>query len=186
MKKENFTIKSVRLAKGVFTVKYVETYEIDGRIYHDNKTLETALCPHGDLISYLTQLKPCLIATYRLNQVDVLEKTDVLDLTPVQRQALIDTYKEINSSVDVYGISFSGIGDKEGVTITGAMSGEKNTRLAMKSGRIVFNNDTFGFEGDVEEICSKIKDETFEYLYNGKYSNDQQASIEFEDEPEDE
>ena len=65
-------------------------------------------------------------------------------------------------------MSFSGQDDNVGVVLTGLFTVSNNQKTAIKSPRLKFNTETFGFEEELEEIAADIETEVYAFLFKGK------------------
>lgn len=170
--RENFSLKKVKLlndSRGL-NVDY-SMIQKDGALSSNEKiNIESHFAPHPDLTNSIEQL-----SEYAVKSCGLLKAVN--DSKANEFNKYLNRIKE-----DFYpsGISLSGSEEKLGAIITGIWNCHDNYKIALNTPRIILSGEGFGFEEELSELITKIEDEVYSYLFEGKKA---QLSLmdEFED-----
>lgn len=182
MERDNFKLKHVSVNKknGLDVTYSEQVKEQDG----DHEVEFTCSHPghrHPDFDKALKKLVPFLAKNYHVTDATEKLLSEIKQEIIPGDKKIVDRLKEIQkdllSKVTVTGISISGEEQFRGVIISGKIEGF-NSNSAMNTTRVVFAQDSLGFEKEVETLCNTIEDEVFEYLTENKRS---QLELEFSD-----
>lgn len=102
--------------------------------------------------------------------------TSFLSITDGKELGLTDAKKKIArayadlllAKIDVRGISWSGQDENVGIVITSVYETPNGLKTCINTPRIKIAQTSFGFEEELEEIADAIKEEVYEFLFNGK------------------
>lgn len=102
--------------------------------------------------------------------------TSFLTITDGKELGLTDTKKEIArkyaegllQKIDVRGLSWSGSDENAAIIITSVYETPNGLKTCINTPRIKIAQSSFGFEEELEEIADAIKEEVYEFLFNGK------------------
>jgi hypothetical protein len=180
MKREKFILNSVKVNKkeGLDIVYSEFTNEEDGE-HEVPFTCEHPGRRHPDFDKALKKLVPFLAKTYHVTDATEKLLSEIKQEITPGNEKIVSRLKEIQkdllSKVTVTGISISGEEQFRGVIISGKIEGF-NSNSAMNTTRVVFAQDSLGFEKEVEEIVDVIEEEVFQYLTKNKRA---QLELEF-------
>jgi hypothetical protein len=79
-----------------------------------------------------------------------------------------EPYHDLLRKVRITGIHLSGENENEGVIVTAALTTESKMVVAMSTHRLRFADDIYGFEEELHELVTKIAEESFKYIFQGK------------------
>jgi hypothetical protein len=161
--KETFNLVSFKLTdKGADVVHKEENGDLTG-----NDTINAKEKPHQDLIDALDELK-----IYYADKIGLLKgwdfahkncKAAAKDNCDAGRQKVLD-------DITMKGISFDGEGDLAGVNLKGYVQFPVKGGSGIPSGKISFNENVLGYEGEVKELALALKDEIYQYRFKGKFA----------------
>ena len=86
-----------------------------------------------------------------------------------------------DSAFAVTGASFKGEAEAAGLNVMGRFATESGKEIGLSTHRMLFTEEVYGFEHELEEIRENIEVEAYEYIYEGKSS---QGTLDFKDEEE--
>lgn len=168
---QHFDLRKVKIDKNGANVDHHEGGSDAGIV---SKIGETT--PHPDLQKSLDALKAIMA-----RRLGLLEGTDIAreiskgDLA--KYELALNREKEIINRCNVNGLTFTGSGDKFGVMITGSVLLPISGSVGLAVSKIAFNEDSLGYEKEVEQLCEKVKVEVYAYRFQNKKA---QLDIEFE------
>lgn len=183
MKKEDFTLRKIKLSGGAVEVDYTQTIT-HGAVIQEVETSERRLrSPHPDLTKSLQLLGTFVARATHLDALDIArgfgenggKATKEVKLLLEQMQ---QRQSEILDSIDVRGVSIKGQDDKMTIVITSVVSC-KNQSFTLNTPRIVLGRNIYGCEVAIAESIDELSDEVYQYLFAGKEA---QMQMEF-DEP---
>jgi len=166
----SFKLEKVKTIKGGgLEISYEVEDVIGSEAYHDKDNKKSTKVPHPDLTSQLNLLIPMLARVYHFTFIrDVISDSE-FKAKPEQSRFAEKALQEIMERIKVTGVAISGQDENKGIIITGTFNCDQvNIKTAINSHRIKFNSTTYGFEEGLEEIVTKLTDEVFEYLFEGK------------------
>ena len=135
---------------------------VDGNL---GGNLDNDALPHPDLLELLKGLKPYLLKSLRIQQ---LHDTAVKYLKGDQKKKFLEDWKEIEDTLEITGVSWSGKDDLEGVIISGKYSNQLEGKTPLNSPRIVFSSEILGYEQKVQKHVERIRIEAHKYFFEGK------------------
>lgn len=137
-------------------------------IYRENYHLASSKDIHPDLWDCFDRLRPIMGRIFNITSFLSLIETSDFKATKKQSELSRDFADEMLKNIEVRGVSFSGQDDNVGVVLTGLFTVSNNQKTAIKSPRLKFNTETFGFEEELEEIATDIETEVYAFLFKGK------------------
>ena len=153
----DFTLQKVKIHQGNLEVSKTENASTNGIVSHGSGSMTYTDDPHPDLIAAIKAMTPKL-----------------RDVYPFQEEFL--------DKITANGIAISGKGSNKGVIITGTYQTPSGRMTAANSDRLFFKGTAYGWEDQLQDLVTKIEDEVFEYLENGKRG---QLEIAFDDDSQD-
>ena len=143
MEKGNFILSKLRMQKnGGVKIRY-EIVEHDGDITYTEKfNIESSKLVHPDLLELLSGLRYIVGKMFHV--------TDESDA---------------EQFIDVTGVSFSGTADKVGVIIYARITSDNGACINVSTPRIILKCDTMGFEKELGEICRRIQEEAYKFIF---------------------
>jgi len=128
---------------------------------------------HPDLKAAFNKMKIAIIKSFKLDWAMTYLTENLLSsdahkaamkvITPILEEGQL----AIDNLVTVTGFSISGEGPTEGVVITGTIEC-KGKKQGVSSQRIVFNQQSWGFESEIEDDVLAATQEVKEYLFENK------------------
>lgn len=138
-------IKKVKYQNDVVTIDYEDSIAIGEEINGTKKTEESTVTPHPDFVNDLRTFKGYLIDIFYWG----------------------DKKENMEPLIEVTGISLQGKDDKKGIVISGKLETSAK-KVAINSPRIVFANEIFGWEEQLENDIDQSTEEAKEYLKGKK------------------
>jgi len=168
--RKDFTLEKVKSVKGGGLEINYEVEDVIGQeAYHDKDQKKSTKVPHPDLTGQLRLLVPMLARVYHFTFIREIVNTPEFKATKDQARLAERAVQGIIEKITVTGVSISGQDENKGIIITGTFNGDQlNVKMAINSHRIKFNSTVYGFEDGLEEIITKLTDEVYEYLFEGK------------------
>ena len=172
MKRENFTLKSVKIKDHTtMEIKFVESFVHNDEAHQQEHTVTSTLPPHKHLTDAFKGLKEVVYVIMGYNSVDVLAKAK--QSTHKQQEAfktlsamLEKLKKEQLDNLDPYAIHISG-SNNDKIKISCKRKTEQGT-VAFNTPLMMMDADVFGIEDDLLNIVSVVVEEVFEYTVNKK------------------
>ena len=163
-KRENFALAKAKIVNGGLETAYKLTEIVgDDPCVTEYQILNTRL-PHPDLMELFNQLRGIVARVFGVTAiVEHLESEKYPAMSGVEQflQTIIEQY-------EVRGLSWSGSGNKTGVVITSVYKTPLGTKTAINTPRLVIGQSCFGLEEELERICDEIKEQVYQYLFEGK------------------
>lgn len=167
--KDKFSLSKVKLIRdGGLDVTYDVTEVVGNESYTNKYHVENVKDVHPDLRKLFKQLAVEMAKMFSpITPKGVAEALEV-KMTAKQKEACEKIGKSVQEKFEVRGVSFTGSGDNIGVVITGLYTFDNGLKTAINSPRVKFDNPLFGNEEELEEICTEIENEVYEFLFEGK------------------
>lgn len=167
---ERFFLNKVKLISGNGGIEAnFETEDVVGsEIYHDSGHEKSTKIPHPDLLKIFEQLKPMVARIYHFTFIREIIMAEDFKAKPEQARIAERALQEILGKINVIGISLSGSDDKAGVILTASFTADNNMKMAINTHRIKFTDTKYGFEEDLGELIKKLKEEVYNYIFEGK------------------
>ena len=99
--------------------------------------------PHSDLMEKLTDLQSFVGEVFSIDKIEKINPT---------------------------GIILSGTEENEAVTITAKIITEAGIDVGVSTHRIKFDDGAYGNENILKEVCDKLREEVYQYLFKEKRS----------------
>lgn len=164
-----FYLKKVKIINGGGLDVHFEVEEKCGEeIYRENYHLASSKDIHPDLRDCFDRLRPIMGRIFNITSFLSMVETSDFKATKKQSELSRDFADEMLKNIEVRGVSFSGQDDNVGVVLTGLFTVSNNQKTAIKSPRLKFNTETFGFEEELEEIATDIETEVYAFLFKRK------------------
>lgn len=165
----NVDIKKCKLLKdGGMEVHYTVLETNGNESYCNSYVLESAKDVHPDLTGAFDELKPIMCRVFGFTSYLSMVESDSFEASLLQKEQARGFAEEIKQRIKVRAISMSGSGESEGVVLTANLQVMNGQIVAINTPRIRFATESFGFEEECEKIVTRIKDEVYKYLYEGK------------------
>lgn len=158
---QNFDLQKVKVSKEGLNIEY---YEKGGTF--DKHSVECIGQPHPDFTEALESLQLYmamrlgLLKGWDFAREQLKKKSELL-------QEAVKGYEDELSRCNVSGISFVGQEQLRGIKITGSLKCEYGS-VGLATPNITFSSDKLGYESDVEDLCERVKSETYLYLFKSK------------------
>ena len=161
-RQDNWNLSSVKVKRAGDCVEFKSKYMImDGNeSYEIPKDGKYPIVPHGDLIDALQGLKNRLASDYGYTLFDAIVKSDKFQASPEQLKHSQILLQEFMKKIHVVGYAYSGK-NRKAIKVIGEFEGK-----AIVSAILSFDNSDYG--DSLEEACSRIDTEVYEYLFLGK------------------
>lgn len=164
-----FTLTKVKLIKdGGLDVHYEVIEQVGNETCSNHYHVESGKDVHPDLRNCFKRLTPIMGRIFNITSFLSLVESKEFDATEQQEANAREFAEECLNNIEVRGISLSGQGDNVGIVLTGLFTVSNNQKTAIKSPRLKFNTETFGFEEELENIAREIEAEVYEFLFKGK------------------
>lgn len=166
---KDLNLQKVKLEpKGGLQAVYQLTEVVKGEPTITDYQVNVARDIHPDLQKLFKDLRSIVGRVFGL--------TSFLTITDGKELGLTDTKKEIArkyaegllQKIDVRGLSWSGSDENAGIIITSVYETPNGLKTCINTPRIKVAQSSFGFEEELEEIADAIKEEVYEFLFNGK------------------
>lgn len=166
---KDLNLQKVKLEpKGGLNAVYQLTEVINGEPTITDYQVSVAGDIHPDLQKLFKNLQSIVGRCIGLVSFLTLTEGKELGLTE-SKKLLAQTFaKELLQKIDVRGLSWSGTDDNTGIVITSVYETPNGLKTCINTPRIKIAQISFGFEDELEEIAEAIKQEVYEYLFNGK------------------
>ena len=123
---------------------------------------------HPDLRKLFRDLRTIVGRVFGLTSFLTITDSKELGLTDAKKQQARDYAEELLKKIDVRGLSWSGSDENAGIIITSVYETPNGLKTCINTPRIKIAQSSFGFEEELEEIADAIKEEVYEFLFNGK------------------
>lgn len=164
-----FSLSKVKLAKdGGLTADYEINEVVGSETYHNEYQAKMLNDLHPDLQNLFKKLRPIMANLFNVDSCKTLAAKKEFAATDEQKQLADEFANDAATKIEMRGVSFSGTDENRGVVLTGLFEFANGMKAAINSPRIKFANESFGFEIELEEICTKIEKEVYEFLFENK------------------
>ena len=166
---KQFALSKVKMAKdGGLDVHYEVVETIGNETYTNKYHVESAKDIHPDLRVLFDELTPIMGRVFNITSFLTVVETPEFGATKAQEEVARAYADEIISkNIKVTGVALSGKEENLGCLLSGtfAANGQQTT---IKSPRIKFSTEVFGFEEQLEAIIADIEVEVYQFLFKGK------------------
>ena len=173
--KENFNLKKAKYNpdKGVFEAKFDFAIIKDGKHHVESDSPVSTVIPSESLINCYRNLKPYFIRIMGWNKLSGImnsantpasEKTKLKNVEKFINQE----HSQFMSDLVIIGVTWSGTDEKEAIIITAKYKTALGGVVAINTPRIVLSQSKLGIEENCEEIAIDLRDEVYDYIFNGK------------------
>lgn len=167
--KENFSLSKVKLLKGGgLDVHYEVTEVIGNEIYVNKYHIQSVKDIHPSLSHLFTVLRPIMAHVLNMTSFKTLIDDPNFEATKQQKEIAYRFADGLLDDIEVKGVTLSGKGENVGVVLSGLFEIFDCKDTAINTPRLKFNDDTFGFEGELENIVFCIENEVYAFLFEGK------------------
>ena len=167
MKRGDFALKSAKVTgSGGLTAKFTQI-EPDGS--HTDITIERSAVVHPDLSEALKALRVHVLQIAGFGKVLKIANPKI---SAAKANEALEAFVD---HATVSGISFFGEDESRGVVIMGSLSTFNNSATAYNTQRMIFAQDGYGHESEVELCCDEIEREVYEYLFENKQAQGELA-----------
>lgn len=166
MKRDNFKLKSVRIAKEGVEAVFVETRNVDKQNKSINHSIESNIAPHPDLLNLRDKLKGVLVKAFGFDSV--LNEAEKHVPKGEKMTKVTNKYLDILNKIEVTKISISGDDQLRGSVISGKIESFNGSKCAINSPRVVFSSDKIGLEKDTQKTVDLICIEVYKYFFEDK------------------
>jgi len=164
--RDSFNLSKVKLLphNGGVTVEYQISEVSGGEPCVTDYQVTRTQTPHPDLLEQFRQLRSIVGRVFGI--------TSFLSYLQAEKYPAMESARafadELLQKYEVRGLSWSGTGSGAGVVITSVFETESGLKTAVNTPRIKTEQISYGFEEDLERIASDVKDEVYNYLFEGK------------------
>lgn len=158
---QNFDLQKVKLSDDGLDIHY---FEKGGT--KDKYNVECEGLPHPDLTNALDALKPFVAKLLLLTPGWDFARDNVKGDDDLVKEAR-DSGEAQNERFKVSGIVFVGSDKLAGIKVTGSLK-VANGSIGMATTNITFSSEKLGYEQTVQELCEKVRAETYSYLFKNK------------------
>lgn len=170
--KTAFNLSKIKLISGGgLSVKYELEAVIGAETYHSNHVEESTKQPHPDLEECFQKMAPMVAQILGFTVAKDLAYKLEFKADAKQKELLGNYVYQMTEKIRVSGIAISGKGDKIGVVITSIFTVDNKQKIALNTPRIMLKAVTRGFEEELETLIETIREEAYEFLFNGKVAN---------------
>lgn len=164
-----FSLSKVKLvANGGLDVIYEVTEVVGSESYCNKYHIECAKDTHPDLKNAFKELVPIIARVFNITSfLSVVEMQD-FKANKEQLNKCREAAEELLNNIEPRGISLSGKGDNVGVIISAVYTCAEDRKAALNTPRLNFNTLCYGFEEELENLCSIIEREVYAYLFENK------------------
>lgn len=164
--RENFNLSKVKLLPngGGISAEYQISEVAGGEPCVTDYQVTRTQMPHPDLLEQFKQLRAIVGRVFGITSFLSFLQSEKYPAMEVAR-AFGD---ELLAKYEVRGLSWSGSGSGAGVVITAVFATENGLKTAVNTPRIKTEQISYGFEEELERIAGDVKDEVYNYLFEGK------------------
>lgn len=164
-----FSLNKVKTLKdGGLDVHYEVVETVGNEVYTNKYNIESAKDIHPDLRKLFSKLRPIMGRVFNITSFKTLVSTDEFKARPAQVTLAEDFAEQCLKNIEVRGISLSGKDDNVGVVLTGLYEVANGQKTAINTPRLKLENETWGFEEELECIIADIETEVYAFLFKGK------------------
>lgn len=171
---KQFSLDKVKLIKGGgLDVHYTVSIALGEEVYNDKYHIESAKDIHPDLRKLFESLDVIVARTFGLTSFLSCVESPDFKATAKQKQDARDFALKLLDRIEIKGITFNGQDDNVSVIITsmlGAAGDDRGDKIAsvINTPKLRYSTEKYGFESELEEIAGSIEREVYEYIFNGK------------------
>ena len=166
---KDFNLQKVKLEpKGGLLAVYQLTEVVKGEPTITDYQVNVARDIHPDLQKLFKDLRSILGRCIGLTSFLTITDGKELGLTDAKKEIARKYAEGLLQKIDVRGLSWSGSDENAGIIITSVYETPNGLKTCINTPRIKIAQSSFGFEEELEEIADAIKEEVYEFLFNGK------------------
>lgn len=165
---KDFNLTKVKLVDGGLVANYQLTEVIGGEPSVNDYQVSADRCIHPDLQSLFKDLRSVVGRVFGLTSFLTITDGKELGLSEAKKEVARAYANGILDKIDVRGLSWSGSDESIGIVITSVYETPNGLKTCINTPRIKVAQISFGFEEEIEQIADAIKNEVYEYLFNGK------------------
>lgn len=167
-------VKKVKYLNGG-TLEANWNYEVrTGEELHTiDDSIKSTIIPSESLLQCLRDLKPHVVRILSKAPIELVRKSKDLSKKQVDAfntlESVLDgIYQNTLNNITITGVAWSGSDDKTGVVITFKEKAATGHYVGTATPRIVLSSSSLGIEEEIENIVNKLREEVYDYIYNGK------------------
>lgn len=166
---KDLNLQKVKLEpKGGLQAVYQLTEVVKGEPTITDYQVNVARDIHPDMQKLFRDLRAIVGRVFGLTSFLTITDGKELGLTDAKK-GIVRAYAEgLLQKIDVRGLSWSGSDENAGIIITSVYETPNGLKTCINTPRIKIAQNSFGFEEELEQIADAIKQEVYEFLFNGK------------------
>lgn len=166
---KDFNLQKVKLEpKGGLQAVYQLTEVVKGEPTVTDYQVNVARDIHPDLQKLFKDLRSIVGRCIGLTSFLTITDGKELGLKAAEKEIARKYAEGLLQKIDVRGISWSGQDENVGIIITSIYETPNGLKTCINTPRIKIAQTSFSFEEELEEIADAIKEEVYEFLFNGK------------------
>lgn len=166
---KDLNLQKVKLEpKGGLQAVYQLTEVVKGEPTITDYQVNVARDIHPDLQKLFKDLRSIVGRVFGLTSFLTITDGKELGLTDAKKEIARKYAEGLLQKIDVRGLSWSGSDENAGIIITSVYETPNGLKTCINTPRIKVAQSSFGFEEELEEIADAIKEEVYEFLFNGK------------------
>lgn len=166
---KDLNLQKVKLEpKGGLQAVYQLTEVVKGEPTITDYQVNVARDIHPDLQKLFKDLRSIVGRVFGLTSFLTITDGKELGLTDARKEIARKYAEGLLQKIDVRGLSWSGSDENAGIIITSVYETPNGLKTCINTPRIKIAQSSFGFEDELEEIADAIKEEVYEFLFNGK------------------
>jgi len=166
---KDLNLQKVKLEpKGGLQAVYQLTEVVKGEPTITDYQVNVARDIHPDLQKLFKDLRSIVCRVFGLTSFLTITDGKELGLTDAKKEIARKYAEGLLQKIDVRGLSWSGSDENAGIVITSVYETPNGLKTCINTPRIKVAQSSFGFEEELEEIADAIKEEVYEFLFNGK------------------
>ena len=166
---KDLNLQKVKLEpKGGLQAVYQLTEVVKGEPTITDYQVNVARDIHPDLQKLFKDLRSIVGRVFGLTSFLTITDGKELGLTDAKKEIARKYAEGLLQKIDVRGLSWSGSDENAGIIITSVYETPNGLKTCINTPRIKIAQSSFGFEEELEEIADAIKEEVYEFLFNGK------------------
>jgi hypothetical protein len=166
-KADEFVLKKLKTNNGGLMVHFNYSFANGGNSHQNDVPLNSTLTPHPDLTKLLEALKPYVARMFYFNSSLTISEVEAFKATKKQKEYLETMYNEMLEKIEITGITLSGAEATQQCNITAKFETENGT-VAINPKGIKLGGTKYGFEEDIDDICTELINEAFKYVMEQK------------------
>lgn len=166
---KDLNLQKVKLEpKGGLQAVYQLTEVVRGEPTIRDYQVNVARDIHPDLQKLFKDLRSIVGRVFGLTSFLTITDGKELGLTDASKEIARKYAEGLLQKIDVRGLSWSGSDENAGIIITSVYKTPNGLKTCINTPRIKIAQSSFGFEDELEEIADAVKEEVYEFLFNGK------------------